>query len=165
MKGLTYSFHKMAEQIQKQEKREERIVRILSRDIEGKMTVYSGLTKIKGVSWSFSNAVCNSLGINKKKKIGELTDEEIKTVSEFVKNPQGVPEFMKNRRYDIESGEDKHLIGNDLELRKEFDIKKLKAIKSYKGLRHNSGLPLRGQRTKANFRKNRSKGSGIKKKK
>ncbi len=62
------------------EKREERLVRILSKDIEGRMKVYTGLTKIKGISWSFSNAVCNSLKIDKNKTIGNLTDEEIKKI-------------------------------------------------------------------------------------
>ena len=65
---------------------------------------------------------------------------------------------------DFETGEDKHLIGADLELRKEFDIKRLKKIKTYKGYRHGAKLPLRGQRTKGNFRRNKAKGVGIKKK-
>jgi len=56
------------------------------------------------------------------------------------------------------------LLGNDLELSTEFDIKRLRKIKSYRGIRHMAGLPLRGQRTKSNFRKNRRKGAGIKKK-
>jgi len=145
------------------EKREERLVRILSKDIEGKMKVYAGLTKIKGVSWAFSNSVCKILEIDKKRTIGSLTDEEIQKISDFIKNPE-IPKHILNRRKDIETGEDKHLTGTDLELRKDFDIKKLKKIKSYRGSRHLSGLPSRGQRTKANFRRNRKKGSGIKKK-
>ena len=75
-----------------------------------------------------------------------------------------MPKQLLNRRHDFTSGEDKHLTGSDLELSKEIDIKRLKKIKNYKGLRHGSKLPLRGQRTKSNFRKNRRKGSGIKKK-
>ena len=140
-----------------------RIVRILSKDIEGKMSLYAGLTKIKGVSWTFANAVCKRLGFDKQKKIGSLTEKEVQTISEFVKNPK-TPEHLKNRRKDFETGEDKHLVGSDLELQNEFDIKRLKKIKSYKGFRHMANLPLRGQRTKSNFRKNRAKGSGIKKK-
>jgi small subunit ribosomal protein S13 len=140
-----------------------RIVRILSKDIEGRMSVYSGLTKIKGVSWTFANAVCKKLGFDKKKKIGALTEKEIETITNFVKSPN-VPKYLINRRNDFETGEDKHLVGSDLELQKEFDIKRLKKIKSYKGFRHMANLPLRGQRTKSNFRKNRAKGSGIKKK-
>ena len=146
-----------------EEKREERIVRILSKDIEGKMKLYPGLTKIKGVSWAMSNAVCKILGIDKSKKIGELSEKEIKDISEFLKNPK-VPVFLVNRRFDIETGEDRHLIGIDLDLRKDFDIKRLKNIRSYRGLRHQIGLPSRGQRTKAHFRKNKSKSVGIKKK-
>ena len=64
----------------KETKSEERIVRILSKDIEGAMKIYPGLTKIKGVSWALSNAICKSLKINKYRKIGSLTDEEIKIV-------------------------------------------------------------------------------------
>jgi len=145
-------------------KEETRIVRILSRDIEGGMTIYAGLTKIKGVSWTLSNAVCKKLNIDKKRKIGSLTIDEVKKISNFLKNPD-VPSYLINRRKDFETGEDKHLTGSDLELRKEFDIKRLKKIKSYRGFRHMSNLPVRGQRTRSHFRRNRAKGSGIKKKK
>jgi small subunit ribosomal protein S13 len=138
-----------------------KIIRILSKDLEGNSTIYSGLTKIKGVSWGFSNAICKSLGINKKRKIESFTHEEIKKIEEFIKNPK-VPEYLMNRRNDLETGETKHLQGTDLELRKDFDVKRLKQIRSYRGLRHTLGLPMRGQRTKSNFRRNRKKGSGIK---
>lgn len=146
-----------------QSKDEGRIVRILSSDIEGKMTVYAGLTKIKGISWSFANAICNSLGLDKRVKIGILTEKEIERISEFIKNPN-LPVCIYNRRKDFETGKDKHLIGSDLDLSKEFDIKRLKKIKSYRGLRHSVGLPLRGQRTKSHFRTNKKKSVGIKKK-
>lgn len=144
-------------------KYEERVVRILSKDIEGKMKLYPGFTKIKGVSWTLSNAICKLLGFDKKRMIGSLTVEEVDKISELMKTSK-LPNFLLNRRNDFETGESKHLIGSDLELRKEFDIKRLKKIKSYKGYRHMSGLPLRGQKTKSNFRKNRRKGAGIKKK-
>ena len=146
-----------------EKKYEERLIRILSTDIEGRMKIYSGLTKIKGVSWSFSNVICKILKIDKNRKIGSLTNEEVEIISEFIKNPK-VPEYLLNRRKDFETGENKHLNGSGLELIKEFDIKRLKKIKSYRGYRHASGLPLRGQRTRSHFRKNKSKGVGIKKK-
>ena len=144
-------------------KQEDRVVRIMSTDIEGKMKVYPGLTKIKGSSWTLSNAVCKKLKIDKTKTIGNLSESEIKKIEDFLKNPS-LPKHLLNRQNDMESGEDKHLIGIDLELRRDFDIKRLKKIKSYRGFRHAAKLPLRGQRTKSNFRKNRAKGSGIKKK-
>jgi small subunit ribosomal protein S13 len=153
------------EPAQKTEKKhEERIVRILSKDIEGGMSIYSGLTKIKGVSWALSNAICKALKIDKNRKIGSLSEAEIKKISEFVKNPK-ISAYLVNRQKDFETGENKHLVGSDLELRTEFDIKRLKKIKSYKGIRHAVGLPLRGQRTRSNFRPNKKKGAGIKRKK
>ena len=45
----------------KEKKVEEIIVRILATDIPGGASVYHGLTKIKGVSWTFSNAICSIL--------------------------------------------------------------------------------------------------------
>ncbi len=144
-------------------KEKERIVRILSKDIEGKMKIYPGLTKIKGVSWAFSNAVCHALNLDKNRLVGSLKDDEIKKISEFIKKYE-LPSFVLNRRRDLETGENKHLIGSDLELRKEFDIKRLKKIRSYRGNRHVAGLTVRGQRTRGNFRRNRKKGAGIKKK-
>jgi len=148
---------------QKQEKKhEERMVRILSTDIEGKMKIYAGLTKIKGISWGLSNAICNSLKFNKNMKIGSLSEAEISKIAGIIKNPT-FPKYLFNRQQDFDSGENKHLIGSDLELRKDFDIKRLKKIRSYRGLRHTIGLPMRGQRTRSHFRRNRRKGTGIKK--
>ncbi len=146
-----------------QQKYEERVIRILSKDIEGGMKVYPGLTKVKGISWGLSNAICKKLKIDKNRKIGSLTKEELATISEFIKNPE-MPEHLVNRRADFKTGENKHLIGSDLELQTEFDIKRLKKIKSYRGYRHMAGLPTRGQRTRGNFRPNKMKGAGIKKK-
>jgi len=60
---------------------------------------------------------------------------------------------MKNRRSDPETGEEKHLVGTDLDMKKDFDIRRMKKIRSYRGIRHTSGLPVRGQRTRSNFRK------------
>lgn len=150
-------------QKQEQEKYEEKLVRIVSEDIEGGMKIYVGLTKVKGVSWGMANAICKVLGIDKNRKIGSLTPEEIKKITEFIKKPR-VPHYLLNRRKDFETGYDMHLSGSDLELQKEFDIKRLKKIKSYRGIRHAAGLPTRGQRTRSHFRKNRPKGSGIKSK-
>jgi small subunit ribosomal protein S13 len=150
-------------QLQKTQNNEDKLIRILSKDIEGKIKVYPGLTNIKGVSWTLSNAVCKKLNIDKNRKIGNLKEEEIKKIEEFLKKPD-LPKHLFNRQKDFETGESKHLTGTDLDLRKDFDIKRLKKIKSYRGLRHTVGLPMRGQRTKSHFRTNRKKGSGIKKK-
>jgi len=148
---------------QQEHKAEEKIIRLVSTDIEGGMSVYAGLTKIKGISWGVANAICNILKMDKKRKIGDLSKDEILKIETFVKT-LNVPEYLKNRRKDFDTGEDKHLTTSDLELRKDFDVKRLKKIRTYRGFRHSAGLPLRGQRTKGNFRKNKAKGVGIKKK-
>jgi len=141
------------------------LVRISSTDLRGEKNIYSSLTRIKGVSFAMSNALCHTLKIDRSKKVGDLTKEEIKIIEDGIKNPQ-VPSYFKNRRNDFETGKDKHLSTTDLDLQKEFDIKRLKKVKSYKGLRHSKGLPVRGQRTRSHFRKRgKNKVVGVKTKK
>jgi len=142
-----------------QMKQEIHLVRILAKDIPGNQTVYSGLTLIKGIKWGLSNAVCKNLGIDRKKKVKELSKEEISKIENFIADGH-FSGFLLNRRKDLDSGKDKHLVGSDLNLQNDFDVKRLKKIKCYKGSRHALGLPVRGQRTKSNFRKNRKK-SGV----
>ena len=97
----------------------------------------------------------------------EEVEEEIDKLEDAIKNPSknNIPSWLLNRRADPETNEDKHVITSDLRLQTEFDIKRLKKIKSYKGLRHAVGLPVRGQKTKSNFRKNKGKAMGVKRKK
>lgn len=139
---------------QKTEVREESLIRILSTDIPGNKTVYAGLTRIKGVSWGVSHAIGVALKLDKKRTIASLSKEEIEKISSFIKSPS-IPQFLLNRRFDIDTGESRHLVGSDLDLKKEFDIKRLKKIRSYRGLRHAIGAPVRGQRTRSHFRKNK----------
>ncbi|MFH1501078.1 MAG: 30S ribosomal protein S13 [archaeon] len=139
------------------ERKEEILVRILSTDIPGDKKVYVGLTRIKGVSWSFSNALCNVLKLDGNKRISELSKDEIEKIAKFIKEPK-LPKFMLNRRNDLDTGDTKHLSTTDLDLRKEFDIKRLKKIRSYRGLRHALGQPVRGQSTRGHFRKNKAVG-------
>ena len=139
------------------------LIRILGKDVRGDKELFTELTRISGISWTFANAVCKVLKIDKHLKIQDISDEEIVKIEEFVKNPS-IPGFLKNRQKDFEDGEDKHLSSVDLKLRREFDIKRMRKIKSYKGIRHGAGLPVRGQRTKSNFRKNRKPSVAARKK-
>lgn len=141
-----------------------RIIRILQTDIPGNRNIYTGLTRIKGVSWAISNAVCILNKFDKKRKIESLSKEEIQVLESALKAGK-FPKFMLNRRNDFETGKDSHITGNDLDLSEELDIKRLKKIRSFRGLRHAMGQPTRGQSTKAHFRSNRKKGVGIKLKK
>jgi len=137
------------------------IVRILQTDIPGHKKILTGLTYIKGVSWAISNAVCKILKLDENKKIVELNEEEINSITEFLKNPK-LPRFLLNRRKDFETGKDSHLIGSNLDMKKEFDIRRLKKIRSYRGLRHALGQPTRGQRTRSHFRtKGKKRAVGV----
>jgi small subunit ribosomal protein S13 len=148
--------------IRKESKETSKIIRIMQTDIPGDKKVYVGLTRIKGISWSFSNAVCYKLNLDKNRKIESLNEGEIQKIEDFIKSPE-LPAFLLNRRKDLDSGENKHVITTDLELKKEFDIKRLKKIRSYRGLRHAFGQPTRGQRTKSHFRQ-KGKSMGVVKK-
>ncbi len=129
----------------------EGFVRIFDTDIPSKMSVYAGLTRVKGISFTLANAICNYLGINKNKKLFELTEEEINKINSFPF--ENLPPWLLNRRAEPETGLNLHLLTTKLDLAKEFDIRKMKKIKCYKGIRHSLGLPVRGQRTKSHFRK------------
>jgi len=136
------------------------LVRILGKDIRGDNKLIVGLTKIKGISWAFANAVCGILKIDGNTRVQAVGEKDIERIEKFMQNPQ-VPTFLMNRQKDFEDGENKHISGSDLRLRTEFDIKRLRKIKSYKGIRHGLGLPVRGQRTKSHFRKNRKKSGAV----
>lgn len=142
------------------------LVRIAQTDISGNKNLLYGLTAIRGVSYMVSNAICNITSIPKQKRMGDLSDKEIKEIESALRElPKKASAWLLNRRKDITTGQDKHLIQTDLMLTRDFDIRYLKKIKSYRGLRLQWGLPVRGQRTKSNFRKNKGKGLGVKRKK
>ena len=135
------------------------IVRICDSDIKGEIPIKHSLTKIKGISYSYANAICNSLNLQSE-KVGSLSPETIKKIEDIIKNPDNykIPSWLCNRQKDYDSGLDKHLVGTNLKLQKEFDIRRLKKIKSYRGMRHATKQPLRGQRTRSNFRSGKSLG-------
>ncbi len=139
------------------------VVRIASRDINGNKHVYYGLADIYGIGYGFAHALCQVLHIDITKKMSALTPEEIKKIEEMIKAPHDMPLWVLNRRKDVDSGKDVHMVSSDLKLRIDFDLRKMKKIKSYKGVRHGMGLPVRGQRTKSHFRTGGSVGV-IKKK-
>ena len=142
------------------------IIRIGNTDIPGERTILHGLTKIKGVSVMYANSALRLAGINVEARAGDLSDKDVEKLDNVVKSPleSGMPEWMVNRRKDLETGEDKHLLGGDIEFIKDQDIKRMKKAKTYRGMRHAQGLTARGQRTKGNFRRNKGRGPGVQKK-
>src|SRR3989338_3951675 len=138
------------------------MIRLLEKDINGNLQTRHALTKVYGIKYSLSNAVCNLAQIDKAKKIGSLSDQELEKIQSIVRNPSDIPAWALNRKRDQETGKDLHLIGSDLKFSKEMDIKHLRKIKCYRGVRHSLGLPVRGQRTRSNFRQGKT--VGVKKK-
>ena len=93
------------------------LIRVLGRDIRGDKKLFVGLTQIKGISFSFANAACVFLNLDKNKKIQDMSRPEIELVENFIKNPQ-IPSFMKNRTKDLDDGSDKHIFVEDIKLRR-----------------------------------------------
>jgi small subunit ribosomal protein S13 len=135
------------------------IVRIANTDLNGAKAIGQTLRQITGISFMFANLVCELGKIEKKKRTGDLTEDEIKKIDDVINHPHQykVPLWMLNRRKDVETGLDRHLISSDLKFTQDNDIKIMKKIKSYKGVRHILGQPVRGQKTKSNFRLNKGK--------
>ena len=136
------------------------LVRISRKDVNGNKTIEQALTEIKGVGISLSKTMCRILDLDLEAKIGYIADEDVLRIEEILENPQdfGIPRWMLNRREDYETGEDIHLIESDLDMTLRDDLNRMKKTRSYKGRRHEVGLPVRGQRTKSTFRKSSSFG-------
>ena len=149
------------------EKEFKHFVRIANTDLDGNKQIAYALRKIKGVGFQFANIICGLAGVDNKKKTGYLDEKDIAKLNEVTKDPSkfGAPSWVLNRRKNYEDNVDKHLITADLDFTKDNDIKRMKKIKSYRGVRHMFGLPVRGQRTKSNFRRNKGKVTGVKKSK
>lgn len=148
----------------KQQQRSQAVVRIMNTDIDGNKHTLYGLAEIHGVSISVANAILHLASVPKTKRIADLDDAEIeKLEATFEKAHELLPTWMLNRRKDFETGENQHLYSADLTFSKEKDIRRLRKLKSYRGFRHQTGSPMRGQRTRSNFRRNKTKGSGGRK--
>ncbi len=143
------------------------IVRISGKDIKGSETLYHGLTHIKGVGQRLASAVIRKLGLDPFSRVGYLDEDTITKIEEIIKDPvsAGIPAWMVNRRRDMYTGKDIHLVGNDLIFRVNTDIENMKRMMSWKGMRHAWHLKVRGQRTRSTGRSGLTLGVVKKKKK
>ncbi len=141
------------------------IVRLMGTDLDGFKKIPYALMRIKGVGVNLGLAIARSVGVDPNRRIGELSDEELKRIEIALKEPSkfNIPSWMFNRRKDLETGRDLHLIGPDLELRVKQDIDFMKSIRSWKGWRHSLGLKVRGQKTRTTGRTGRTVGVQRKK--
>ena len=136
------------------------IVRLAGRDLDGTRRVTYALTQIKGISIRLADAIVKKAGVPPDKRLGFLSEAEIRRIEDAVLNitDYGLPSWLLNRRKDLESGKDIHLITSDLDLKIKEDIEREQAMKSWRGYRHSYGLKVRGQKTRTTGRKGRSVG-------
>ncbi len=111
------------------------MARILGRDLPDQKRVDIALTYIYGIGRSNVYPILKEAKIESAKRIRELTEEEIGRIQKVVE-----------KDYKIEG---------DLRSEVAENIKRLKEIGSYRGIRHARGLPVRGQRTRSNARTKR----------
>lgn len=130
------------------------IVRLSNSDINGEKNVVYGLASIKGVGLHMATLVADKAGINRYAKIGDLSDAQVEKLQESINNiGNTAPGWMLNHRKDYDTGEDLHLVSSDIDMKLRDEINIMRKIRSYRGIRHERGLPVRGQRTRANNRK------------
>jgi small subunit ribosomal protein S13 len=140
------------------------IIRFAGTDIQGTQPVTYALTNVKGIGIKIANAIIEKSGVNPETRIGLLSSAEIEELVDIIKNPTkyNIPIWLLNRRKDLETGKDIHLLSSDLVLQTKNDIDQMKKIRSRKGIRHSYGLKVRGQRTRTTGRK--GKAMGVKRK-
>ncbi len=156
----------MSKEKQKPVKEQEfrHLVRVLGVIVDGKLSVERALMKIKGIGPQISHALEHVLGISVGTKVGSLKEEEVTELEEMIgKLNKTLPSWMLNRQKDLETGDNLHLITSELDMSVREDINRMKKIKSYKGVRHSIGQPVRGQRTRSSFRKGATLGVSRKK--
>jgi small subunit ribosomal protein S13 len=108
------------------------MARIAGVDLPPKKRAEIGLTYIYGIGRTRSNSLLYRAGIDKNKKVADLTEEEVNKIRQLI--------------------EEEGAVEGDLRKEISMNIKRHIEMGSYRGLRHRRGLPVRGQRTHTNAR-------------
>lgn len=109
------------------------MARIAGVDLPREKRVEIGLTYIYGIGKVTSNKILASTGINPDTRVKDLTEDQVAAIRDYIE------------------GSEMHVEG-DLKRDVLLDIKHLKEINCYRGIRHRKSLPVRGQNTKQNAR-------------
>ena len=113
------------------------MARIAGVELPSQKRVEIGLTYIYGIGRNSSNRILQEAGVNPDTRVKNLTESEISAIQTIIQN-----------NFRVEGELRRTVQGN---------IKRLIDIKSYRGVRHRRGLPVRGQRTRTNARTKRGK--------
>lgn len=108
------------------------MARISGVDLPREKRVEIGLTYIYGIGLPSSQRILKEANVNPDTRVRDLTDEEVKRISEIINETQ--------------------VVEGDLRREIALNIKRLQEIGCYRGIRHRKGLPVRGQKTKTNAR-------------
>jgi small subunit ribosomal protein S13 len=112
------------------------MARISGIDLQDNWKVDYALTKIRGLGWSLSGNIMDAAKIESKKRVSELTADEISKIQAEIE------------KYEVEG---------DLLRQTRANVQRLQVIGSYRGVRHSRNLPVHGQRTRTNGRTKRGK--------
>lgn len=107
------------------------MARIAGVDLPRDKRIEIGLTYIYGIGRSRANEILKKAGVDPSTRVKDLTEPEVSTLRNIV---------------------DEYRVEGDLRREVSLNIKRLKEINCYRGVRHKRGLPVRGQRTKTNAR-------------
>ncbi|MFA5254323.1 MAG: 30S ribosomal protein S13 [Methanoregula sp.] len=128
-------------------------VRVGTTDLDGTKSVRVALTGIKGIGRHTSTIISRMAKVDEYAKLGLLDEESVNRIRAAVeKYAASIPAWMANRPKDVYTGEDKHLIGTDVTLTRDEDVNMMRKIRCYRGIRHETGQKVRGQRTKSTGR-------------
>lgn len=128
-------------------------VRVSNTDLDGTKKVIVALTGIKGVGRHTAGVIARLANVNEKDIMGKLDDAHVDRLRQAVENyGTTVPAWMVNRPKDVYTGENKHLFGADVIMARDEDINLMRKIRCYRGIRHETGQKVRGQRTKSTGR-------------
>ena len=116
------------------------MARFLGVEIPNNRKLEYGLRYVYGIGPRRAKIIVDESGIDSAMRIKELTEEQINHLATLITNRSA------------EDAEDPWLVEGDLRRQIAGNMKRLQAIKSYRGLRHQRGLPVRGQRTRTNAR-------------
>ncbi|MFC1483298.1 30S ribosomal protein S13 [Candidatus Margulisiibacteriota bacterium] len=112
------------------------MVRLAGRDLPLQKTIWIGLTSIYGIGRSTSSKILAQAGVNPSIRVKDMTEDQVVAIRDVLGN---------------------YVLEGDLRRDVMVNIKRLRDIGSYRGMRHRANLPVRGQRTKTNARTKRPK--------
>lgn len=109
------------------------MARIAGVDLPREKRIEIGLTYVYGIGRATSNKILAEAGVNPDTRVRDVTDEEVKKISEVIEKLN-------------------LMVEGDLRREVALNIKRLQEIGCYRGIRHRKSLPVRGQKTKTNAR-------------